>query len=472
MSSGWVFFTPLSGPHLAMTFDRNPIVGYKAGMKIVTRLFVLLPLLWVERVWAVDCPSGSYQLTTQSDVSALGAANCDTVTGNLIIGASSDIYNLDSLTSLRRVEGKLQVASNTGLLNVDGLLNVTEVVGALSVDNNTVLTNVDGLVGITSAGSLSVTSNPKLTQINGLSNLASTSGNVTVSSNALLQDVDGLSKLSAIGGALTIQNNAALTNIDGLAALRSVEVGVPGASYTVSASASTGGSISPASRTVETGQNARFTVINESGYFYNSMGGTCPAGYISGTTYTTGAITTNCTVEAQFIADSVNAEYCVGAPSDVYCNPTMQDNGSTTLGGTLDDWAALTGGKRYSTVPAGKIAALPFTANAIGKRGYLYFITNDTLPPAYQWRAWYSQTPGGQVMDGGTCEIRLNNPNPAQFYWSQLYNESRYVCDLGATERTIYFNMEVQCNEPDAGGCSLGDRYGTDYYIEIAQMIL
>ena len=47
MSSGWVFFTPLSGPHLAMTFDRNPIVGYKAGMKIVARASAISALVWL-----------------------------------------------------------------------------------------------------------------------------------------------------------------------------------------------------------------------------------------------------------------------------------------------------------------------------------------------------------------------------------------------------------------------------------------
>ena len=249
------------------------------------------------------------------------------------------------------------------------------------------------------------------------------------------------------------------------------EAGCPTVTYTVTASSGSGGSISPRSRTVETGKTAQFTVTADEGYAYRSMGGSCPDGSLSGTTYTTGAITANCTVEAQFIADGVNAEYCVGAPKDVYCNATMQQNGNTTLGGTLDDWAALTGGKLYSTVQAGKVTALPFTANAIGQRGYLYFITNATLPPPYRWRAWYSLTPGGAVMDGGTCEIRINDPNPADIPWGQKEEPNGYDCPLGNTERTIYFNMEVVCDLPEAGDCKLGDRYGTDYYVNIQPTI-
>ena len=251
------------------------------------------------------------------------------------------------------------------------------------------------------------------------------------------------------------------------------EDGCPRLRYSVTASASTGGAISPASRTIDAGQTAQFTVTADSGYVYRSMGGTCPDGTKQGNVYTTGAISSDCTVIAQFQTDGVNAEYCQDTPADVYCNPTMQDNGSTTLGGTLDDWAALSGGKLYSTVPARKIVALPFTANAIGKRGYLYFITNDTLPPSYKWRAWYSVTPGGDVITGGTCEIKINDPNPADIPWGQLSTPNGYDCDLGSTARTLYFNMEVGCYGDiiDPKVCSAGDRYGTDFYVNIQPVI-
>ncbi|OGW37758.1 MAG: hypothetical protein A2Y97_09030 [Nitrospirae bacterium RBG_13_39_12] len=74
--------------------------------------------------------------------------------------------------------------------------------------------------------------------------------------------------------------------------------------YTITASAGTGGTISPASRTVNHGSTTTFTVTPNAGYTA-TMGGTC-GGSLSGTTYTTNAITANCTVTATFTANPVN----------------------------------------------------------------------------------------------------------------------------------------------------------------------
>ena len=65
-------------------------------MRIVARLLVLLPLLWVEGVWAVNCPDTNYDLRTQAQVDSFVATGCDTISGSLII-ASDSYYraNLD-----------------------------------------------------------------------------------------------------------------------------------------------------------------------------------------------------------------------------------------------------------------------------------------------------------------------------------------------------------------------------------------
>ena len=68
--------------------------------------------------------------------------------------------------------------------------------------------------------------------------------------------------------------------------------------YTVSASAGTGGSISPSSRSVTSGQTATFTVTPNAGYEIDRVTG-C-SGSLSGSTYTTGAITSTCSVSALF----------------------------------------------------------------------------------------------------------------------------------------------------------------------------
>jgi len=69
-------------------------------------------------------------------------------------------------------------------------------------------------------------------------------------------------------------------------------------SYTVSTSAGTGGSISPTSASVNYGSGTSFTITPSSGYSINTVSG-C-SGSLSGSTYTTGAITSACTVTASF----------------------------------------------------------------------------------------------------------------------------------------------------------------------------
>lgn len=73
--------------------------------------------------------------------------------------------------------------------------------------------------------------------------------------------------------------------------------------YTVTATAGTGGTVSPASQNVTSGSTASFTVTPSSGYTTNaSVGGTCVAGSWVGTTYTTGAVTGSCSVSFTFTA--------------------------------------------------------------------------------------------------------------------------------------------------------------------------
>ncbi|WP_194756860.1 hypothetical protein [Aliidiomarina indica] len=66
--------------------------------------------------------------------------------------------------------------------------------------------------------------------------------------------------------------------------------------YTVSTNVGTGASISPTSATVQSGNTAEFTISYDDGYEYNNAHG-CGGSYDSGT-YTTGAISSNCTVTA------------------------------------------------------------------------------------------------------------------------------------------------------------------------------
>ncbi|MEK7104434.1 MAG: fibronectin type III domain-containing protein, partial [Patescibacteria group bacterium] len=95
--------------------------------------------------------------------------------------------------------------------------------------------------------------------------------------------------------------------------------------YTVSTYAGTGGNISPTSQLVTSGATTTFTVTPYSGYSISSVSG-CN-GYLSGNTFTTGIITSNCTVSASFSA-VVNSDPYVKLTAD---NQNVTYNGNTTL---------------------------------------------------------------------------------------------------------------------------------------------
>lgn len=135
---------------------------------------LLLPLLWVEGVWALPCLSKNYYLNSQADVDRLGAAGCTRIKGDLVIRNSSDITNVDSLANIRWIDEDLIISNNSALRNVDGLANLQRVWHSVTVYYNRNLTNLDGLANMTIAvGGLSITGNSALTNLNGLAGLRS-----------------------------------------------------------------------------------------------------------------------------------------------------------------------------------------------------------------------------------------------------------------------------------------------------------
>ncbi|MEJ2622904.1 MAG: hypothetical protein P8163_22525, partial [Candidatus Thiodiazotropha sp.] len=69
--------------------------------------------------------------------------------------------------------------------------------------------------------------------------------------------------------------------------------------FTVSTASTSGGSLSPSSQSVDLGNTANLTVTPDSGYTIATVTG-C-SGSLSGTIYTTGSITADCTVSASFV---------------------------------------------------------------------------------------------------------------------------------------------------------------------------
>jgi len=96
--------------------------------------------------------------------------------------------------------------------------------------------------------------------------------------------------------------------------------------HTVTASVGTpSGTIAPPSQTVADGATATFTLTPDSGFEIDFVGGTCPAGTLAGNLYTTGPITADCEVVANFRPEA-------GPGPSVLEIPTLGPAGGALLG--------------------------------------------------------------------------------------------------------------------------------------------
>ena len=98
--------------------------------------------------------------------------------------------------------------------------------------------------------------------------------------------------------------------------------------YTVTATAGTGGTISPANALVSSGSTTTFTVIPNTGYSINTVSG-C-GGTLSGSTYTTGPITGACTVTASFTQNQYTVSTSSGTGGTITPASRLVSHGSTT----------------------------------------------------------------------------------------------------------------------------------------------
>ena len=94
---------------------------------------LLLPLLWVEGVWANVC-FGPYVFKTQARIDAFGTSGCTAIDGLMMVStfeSGNDIVNLDGLANLTSVSGSLDILleGNTVLTNLDGLSSLKSVGG-------------------------------------------------------------------------------------------------------------------------------------------------------------------------------------------------------------------------------------------------------------------------------------------------------------------------------------------------------
>ncbi len=136
----------------------------------------------------------------------------------------------------------------------------------------------------------------------------------------------------------------------------------PGSIWTVTPSAGSNGSITPNTpQTVSGGATTMFTVTPDAGYTA-SVGGTC-GGALAGTTYTTNAITADCTVDATFTMVTHIVTPSAGSNGSITPNTpqTVADGATTTFTVTpLAGYTASVGG-----TCGGALAGTTYTTNAV-----------------------------------------------------------------------------------------------------------
>ncbi|MUH71285.1 InlB B-repeat-containing protein [Psychrosphaera haliotis] len=112
--------------------------------------------------------------------------------------------------------------------------------------------------------------------------------------------------------------------------------------YTLSTSADDGGSISPSSKTVNSGESTTFNITSDDGYAISTVEG-CN-GSLAGNTYTTGAISSNCTITATFSVSTPTYTIATSADDGGSISPssqTVNSGESTTFNVTPNDGYAI-----------------------------------------------------------------------------------------------------------------------------------
>ena len=278
-----------------------------------------------------------------------------------------------------------------------GASNCTSIIGNLNIANSADISNLNALVNLTEVGgNLEISSNSNLANVDGLLNVTAVGGSLTISSNASMLNIDGLVSTVSVGGNLVIESNDDLINLDGLVNLTSV-----------------GGGLQILSNNSLTNLDGLSSLASVDGNTVSSAG------------------------------------YCIGTPTDVICD--FGADGRSNPGGNLDSWAELTWGFENTPIPNGKIVAYPFTANggASNVTGILHFSNNmpDLTSSDYTWKGWFSETPGGAVLNNNNsyCRKYSYNPNPTEMRWDQSSSPANFSCNLGVGERVLYFNMAIGC---------------------------
>ena len=198
--------------------------------------------------------------------------------------------------------------------------------------------------------------------------------------------------------------------------LDDISVGALRTGYDITASATEGGTLSPSGLVpVPFNGTKQFTLTTVSGYSFTGLTGTCPAGSMSGNTYTTGTITADCTLTANYIVQ--HAANALGFNGTSQC-VDLGTSGTLALTGgafTIEAWIKPTEKASCLSILGRKTggSANPgyaFYVNTFGSSdGRLKFETQGsncgTTDPVITWNTWQHVA---VTWDGTTLRFYVN----------------------------------------------------------------
>jgi hypothetical protein len=159
------------------------------------------------------------QHLTVTDATPPESVTCVTqVLGDLTVGPTTQLVNLELLSSVREVGGRLTIGGNLALTNVEALAEL-ERVDWLYIHRNRNLGNLHGLDGLVALDRLTIFDNDGMTNLAGLApNLAPRV--IVIADNDLLPSLDGLPVFDAPSGEtpllVEVRDNPSLIDLGGL----------------------------------------------------------------------------------------------------------------------------------------------------------------------------------------------------------------------------------------------------------------
>ena len=237
-------------------------------------LYIVLVGLFCMIHLKAQAQSSTFTLTTQTDVNNFrDTLNGSTVvTGNLIIGASSDITHLDSLYFLTEITGNFEIGQDGS--NTEGVPN-----------GNSALVDIGDFPFLQKIGGrYYVTQNTNLVNGGNFPVLEKIGGVFFIRDNDRLESMGTFPRLKSIGTYFSIRSNEILPSLYDFPALTSIGMGSP---WVPSVSSTTSGAVDSVSIVVENNDSLKYCCVLRK---FNSNG-TYP---VSGKVYVNNNATEGC----------------------------------------------------------------------------------------------------------------------------------------------------------------------------------